>query len=181
MKPICLRACAAIALSFSIAACVPRTAPPPPAPPAPPPPVAAPAPPQAPPPATNWIDNPATAGDWTYSARPVPTAVFADSSGAALFTMRCDPASRQMALERAATPAGAGPLVIRTGTQDRTLATQDVAAARSTLAAQVSARDPLLDAMAFSRGRFAVEARGAAPLYLPSWPEITRVIEACRG
>ena len=41
-------------------------------------------------------------------------------------------------------------------------------------------RDPLLDAMAISKGRFAVETAGFATLYLPSWPEVTRVIEDCR-
>jgi hypothetical protein len=40
--------------------------------------------------------------------------------------------------------------------------------------------DPLLDAMAFSRGRFAVETAGKPTLYVPSWPEVSRVIEDCR-
>jgi hypothetical protein len=34
--------------------------------------------------------------------------------------------------------------------------------------------------MAFSKGRFAIEAGSAPPLYLPSWPEVTRVVEDCR-
>ncbi len=42
------------------------------------------------------------------------------------------------------------------------------------------ARDPLLDAIAFSRGRFAVQAAGTIPLYMPSWTEISRVVEDCR-
>ena len=41
--------------------------------------------------------------------------------------------------------------------------------------------DPLLDAMAFSRGRFVVEQPGQAPLVLPPYAEIGRVIEDCRG
>jgi len=44
----------------------------------------------------------------------------------------------------------------------------------------LSARDPLLDAIAFSRGRFALEAAGLETLYLPAWPELSRVIEDCR-
>jgi hypothetical protein len=48
------------------------------------------------------------------------------------------------------------------------------------LIARLPAGDPLIDAMAFSRGRFMVEAGTAAPLYLPSWPEISRVAEDCR-
>jgi hypothetical protein len=41
------------------------------------------------------------------------------------------------------------------------------------------ARDTLLDAMAFSRGRFVLQA-GTTDLVLPPWPEIARVIEDCR-
>jgi hypothetical protein len=44
----------------------------------------------------------------------------------------------------------------------------------------VPAQDPLLDAMAFSKGRFAVESAGLATLYVPPYPEVTRVIEDCR-
>jgi hypothetical protein len=42
------------------------------------------------------------------------------------------------------------------------------------------ARDALLDAIAFSRGRFALEAAGLETLYLPSYPEISRVVQDCR-
>ena len=38
----------------------------------------------------------------------------------------------------------------------------------------------LLDAMAFSRGRFAIDVNGLPSLYLPAWPEVGRVIEDCR-
>ena len=44
----------------------------------------------------------------------------------------------------------------------------------------IRAKDPILDAIAFSRGRFAFDLAGNAPLYLPSWPEVSRVIEDCR-
>lgn len=40
--------------------------------------------------------------------------------------------------------------------------------------------DPILDALAFSRGRFAIEVTGQPTLYLPSWPELSRVVEDCR-
>ena len=41
-------------------------------------------------------------------------------------------------------------------------------------------RDPLLDAMAFSRGRFMLEMGGSQTLILPAWSEVGRVIEDCR-
>lgn len=48
------------------------------------------------------------------------------------------------------------------------------------MVASFAARDPLLDAMAFSRGRFAIQSDGLPTLYVPSWPEIGRVLEDCR-
>jgi hypothetical protein len=42
------------------------------------------------------------------------------------------------------------------------------------------ANDPLLDAIAFSRGRFLV-AGGGETLAIPSWPEAARSIEDCRN
>ena len=47
--------------------------------------------------------------------------------------------------------------------------------------ATLSAGDPILDAMVFSRGRFTVEAPGLPMLVLPTWPAPARVIEDCRG
>lgn len=44
-----------------------------------------------------------------------------------------------------------------------------------------AAVDGTFDKIAYSRGRFAVEAPGAAPIAVPTWAEISRVIEDCRG
>jgi hypothetical protein len=46
---------------------------------------------------------------------------------------------------------------------------------------RLSAYDPLLDAIAFSRGRFLVAGGGAGILAVPSWPEAARAIEDCRN
>mgnify|MGYP001804227527 CR=1 FL=1 len=48
------------------------------------------------------------------------------------------------------------------------------------LAADLQPDDPLLDAMASTKGRFKVEVEGQEPLYLPAWVEVSRVIEDCR-
>lgn len=48
------------------------------------------------------------------------------------------------------------------------------------LVATVPARDPLLDAMTFTRGRFAVLTSGMPMLSIPSWAEVGKVIEDCR-
>ncbi|MEJ2457854.1 MAG: hypothetical protein P8Y58_06770 [Novosphingobium sp.] len=92
--------------------------------------------------------------------------------------MHCNPARHSVTLLRAMAGASAPvPMAIRTSDTQRALTALPVAGG---VAVTLSARDPLLDAMAFSRGRFAVEAAGAPPLYGPSWTEVSRVIEDCR-
>ncbi len=128
----------------------------------------------------NWMDARATSGDWFYSTSGgVSRAVFGASSNAPLFAISCD--RRAIVLSRMSTaqiPTPAG-MNIRTETRDRSFAaTPD--ATGMTISTTLDARDDFLDAMAFSRGRFAVETMGIANLYIPAWPEITRVIEDCR-
>jgi len=43
------------------------------------------------------------------------------------------------------------------------------------------ANDQLLDAIAFSRGRFLVSGGTGPILAVPSWPEAARSIEDCRN
>jgi hypothetical protein len=71
-------------------------------------------------------------------------------------------------------------MTIRTETVTRTLDSAPTVARNTLLTASVAPADPLLDAMALSKGRFAVEVEGLPPLILPSWAEVSRVIEDCR-
>lgn len=161
----------AVLLLAGLAGCVPRAETPPPAPP-PPPPAPAPEPPPPPPaPPADWRDAPLSAGDWSYRG---DGSVSVATYGAGAFELRCG--GGQISLVR---PGGAGgSLAIRTTFGERNLpARTEGGAAVATLAAS----DPLLDQIAFSRGRFLVQASGAAPLILPAWPEPVRVIEDCRG
>jgi hypothetical protein len=131
----------------------------------------------APAPSTAWADVPATPGDWRWSMEGGQSvARFA----AGRLVLRCDVSARSIRIERAEPGAPASQpatLTIRTQTQSRTLSAVPQAGA---LSATLAARDPLLDAMAFSRGRFAVEGGGMPSLYIPSWTEVSRVIEDCR-
>lgn len=68
---------------------------------------------------------------------------------------------------------------IRTETRDQMLTAEPVPMT-GLVAVSLSASDPLLDAMAVTKGRFAVEVEGMQPLYIPAWAEVTRVIEDCR-
>jgi hypothetical protein len=158
------------AAAMALAACVPRTAPPAPVPAPPPQPVPPPAP--APPPA-DWRDAPLSQGDWDYGQRPGPRAAF--GAEVPLFAAACASAG-QITLTRIG--AATGPtLTIGTTFGERSLpASSDGAMTRATLAAA----DPLLDEMAFSRGRFVVEVGGQPDLILPTWPELARLIEECR-
>lgn len=163
----------AIAAAAALAACVPRAVSP--APPPPPQPVPGVPPPSAPPPPppVAWQDGPLTQGDWSYDPRLRPRAVFGGESPA--FVVECT-AARQVALARGGLAAGST-LVIRTTYGERSL---PVAQASANVAV-LPASDPLLDEMAFSRGRFLVQVAGLPDLVLPSWPELARVVEDCRG
>ena len=182
MKPIQRNLSVALVLSAALAACVPAPQPMPqpkrtPAPtPAPPPPA-----PVAQPSYSNWMDAPRTPGDWHY--RSLPTggiAVYGDNNSASLFTMRCDRPANAVVLLRAGALSGPASMTIRTETQTRTIAAQPSPGIAPVVESRLSANDRLLDAMALSKGRFAVEVPGLKPLYLPSWAEVTRVIEDCR-
>jgi hypothetical protein len=98
--------------------------------------------------------------------------------------MRCDRTRPAMVLQRPGFGTGQVPATITTSAASRRL----TAAPASTAAPNAPAifeiafavRDPLLDAMAFSRGRFMLEMGGAQTLVLPAWSEVGRVIEDCR-
>ena len=69
---------------------------------------------------------------------------------------------------------------ISTETVKASLDTYPVAGPEAILVADLDANAPLLDAMAITKGRFAVEVEGEETLYLPAWVEVSRVIEDCR-
>ncbi|MEO6040662.1 MAG: hypothetical protein ABIP41_02065 [Croceibacterium sp.] len=120
----------------------------------------------------NWLDMPQTAGDWHYSGG---LASFGQPGAAPALTLRCDRAAGVVELARGG--AGTGPMTIRTENGVRLV---EAAPTATQLVARIAAQDPLLDAIAYSRGRFAVEVPGSAALYIPAWPEVARVIEDCR-
>lgn len=149
------------------------------APPPPAPPPRAPAPVATPTLAADWQDWPLTPGDWRYERGARGSrAVYGQPGSDVLALLRCDRAPDRMTLSRSG--GGGGTLLVRTTSTTRSLAA--VAAEDAPYAMAVLAPgDPLLDAIAFSRGRFTIEQAGATPLVLPPWPEIGRVIEDCRG
>lgn len=93
--------------------------------------------------------------------------------------LRCERAGA-ITLQAAGRASGPRPMTITTTSTVRALSAAPLPGPEAALGVTLPARDPLFDAMIFSRGRFAVEAPGLAPLYVPSWPEISRVVEDCR-
>lgn len=183
MKAIYLHAAGAIALTFGIAACVPRSTPPAPTPP----PVVTPAPTPTASPVVqqpvyeNYLDAPQTPGDWRYSDDGGTTLAYFGSASDTdrAFALSCNRNSRQITMGRPGRTSDR--MTIRTETNARTIAAGSgrIVSPAST-EATLTAQDPLLDAMALSKGRFAVETPGFPTLHLPAWAEVSRVIEDCR-
>lgn len=181
MKPIYAQFAGALALTAAVAACVPR-APAPQARPVATAPAPAPRPTPTPTPTySSWIDAPQSAGNWTFqSGNGTTEARFGASAGEPRFAMRCNRANRQVTLLRSVQAPAPVAMTVRTESRSATLNAQPVSGAQPMVAATLPASDPLLDAMAITRGRFAIEVPGQPPLYIPAWAEVTRVIEDCR-
>ena len=119
------------------------------------------------------------AGSWIYSTTANGSeASFVNASALPQLTIRCTRATRRITIAKPA--SGAAPsLTVWTSAQTRALPASFNPATQR-LSVDVMAYDPLLDAIAFSRGRFGVSVSGAAPLVVPAWAEVARVIEDCR-
>tara|TARA_A100001391_G_scaffold78331_1_gene50566 strand:+ start:24937 stop:25596 length:660 start_codon:yes stop_codon:yes gene_type:complete len=177
---LCLGACApSTPAPVAAPAPAPRPAPTPAPAPAPQPQPTA-APPQVVTPAyDNWMDAPQTPGDWSF--RLISTgalAQFGTDPANPLFGLECVRATGQVLLHMPRVTGGA--LLLHTETIDRTLEPATIPGGPAYARYILSARDPLLDAIVFSKGRFAAIANGGPAYFLPAWPEVTRVVEECR-
>lgn len=170
---------ATASIALLLAGCVPPPKPAPVVRPAPP--VVRPSPPPVvtPPLASNWNEWPFTPGDWVYRKDGVGSiALFGPPGGDALLTLRCDRTRGAMYLSVHG-PGDAA--TIRTTTLTRSVPLRPTGGETGYVASQLAPRDAMLDAMAFSRGRFVIDRVGAAPLVVPPYAEVGRVIEDCRG
>ena len=129
----------------------------------------------------NYLDAPQTPGTWRYENNASgPVAVFTSAGGSGEFIMTCDSARGQIGLWRAGTSATPRVMRILTETTTRTFQVVQAEDTNPYFTTTLAANDPLLDAMAITKGRFAVEVEGEPTLYLPAWVEVSRVIEDCR-
>ena len=133
----------------------------------------------------NWRDSPITPGDWHWSqSNAISEAQFGAANGLPQLSLRClhgNGGARISLIRYGAVNSSwlSGPPAITVATTSLTKALNGELV-KDGIAMLFSPHDPLLDAMAFSRGRFAVEVEGLSPVYAPSWPEVSRVIEDCR-
>ena len=135
---------------------------------------------QMPAPAPDFATATPLAGSWSYA--PAATggseAVFANASGNPQLWVHCTRASRRVSIAKAA-GAAAPRLDVWTSSLQRSVAAAfNPATARLTI--DLAAFDPLLDAIASSRGRVAFSVAGQPALIVPPWAEAARVIEDCR-
>jgi hypothetical protein len=166
-----------------VSACVPKPeAPPPPVQqPARTPPPVQPAQPTPPPPPADWRDIPLTPGTWYYSNESARSqAVFGPPNSEATFIVRCERATRQITLSREGITTG-NMMTVRSSYGARNFPLSVRTEPLPYVSATLGARDPTLDAMAFSRGRFTIEVPGTPMLVLPAWAEPARVVEDCRA
>ena len=123
---------------------------------------------------------PVSPGAWTYRAVTGGSeAAFVDGAGATRMVIACGKLTRLVTLSRiSAAPASS--LSFWTSSDSRNLASRfDQPSGR--IIAQVGGMDPLLDAIAVSRGRFAVSMPGSPALVMPAGTEIAHVVEDCRA
>ena len=155
------------ALMLAVAGCtaIPQPDAPPPAPRPVPAPTPTPAP--LPTPTGSWEDRTVEAGAWRYDAAARTAAFVPTGSSNPLLTMACNGSSIRL------TSALAGTVSLRTSA-----GTDEIRFDGGS--ASLANRDPRLDRIAFSRGRFALEMPRGSALTLPVQSEIGRVIEDCR-
>ena len=135
---------------------------------------------QVPAAAVDFSTSPAVPGVWSYRSLPgMSEATFMDTAGGLRLSVRCERANRQVVISRPSS-APAATMFVWTSTMQRSVPARfDPNAVR--ISAPLHANDPLLDAMAFSRGRFAISIPGAPPLVIAPAPEAARVTEDCRN
>jgi len=129
--------------------------------------------------ATDFSYSPVIAGAWVYRAVTGGSeASFVDSSGATRMVIACGKVTRLVTLSRISTTPASGLSFWASSATRQLNARFDQPAGR--VIAQVGGMDPLLDGLAFSRGRFAIMMAGSPALVLPADPEIAHVVEDCR-
>jgi hypothetical protein len=119
-------------------------------------------------------------GSWVYRRDERGSiALFGAMGSDALVTLRCDKTRARLFFSRASEFGGT--MTVRTSSTSKDIMVQPTGGRPAYAASEIGVGDPILDAMAFSRGRIALELNGALNIAIPVWSEIGRVVEDCRG
>ena len=132
----------------------------------------------------DWRDVPLPAGAWNWAPRPGGGAArFGLAGQAPLAVLACDRAAGvvRLVLSAGAFPAKGPHTALITASTSSGTANADVQPVDGLATITLPASSRLLDAMAFSRGRFRVAIDGSTAIILPNWSEVGRVVEDCRG
>lgn len=128
----------------------------------------------------DFSDGPVSPGSWSYVATQLGSeAAFMDGTGTRRVVVSCLRSTRQVSISRASGAPAASVSIWTTSTSRALPSRFEQAVQRVT--ATTTAFDPVLDAIAFSRGRFALSLPGSPPLVLPTGPEVDHVVEDCRA
>ena len=120
------------------------------------------------------------AGSWAYSATADGSeATFSNPQGFAQLVIHCAIATRRVTIAKLA--GAASPFLSVWSSSLTKSVPSSFNPATGRLTTDFAPYDPLLDAIASSRGRIGVTIAGQAPLVVPAWAETARVIEDCRA
>ena len=120
------------------------------------------------------------AGSWAYSATADGSeATFSNPQGLVQLVVHCARATRRVTIAKLAGAESPFLSVWSSSLTKSVPSSFNPATGRVTI--DFAPYDPLLDAIASSRGRIGVTIAGQAPLVVPAWAETARVIEDCRA
>ena len=94
--------------------------------------------------------------------------------------LRCEQAAGRIVLFRAGSASGDLPFSVITTNGSLAFTASAQGGPNPSLAVILPPSDSILDVIAFSGGRFAIEVADLNTLTLPAWAEVGRVIEDCR-
>ncbi len=123
-------------------------------------------------------------GEWVYRQDERGSiALFGEAGRDALFVLRCDTPRRRIFMSRAGEiwNADSVGMTVLTSSGRKTFTVRKTGGTPAYVAVELDPREPHLDAMAFSRGKFLVTLAGRPNLVIPAWAEVGRVVEDCRG
>jgi hypothetical protein len=129
----------------------------------------------------HWTDWPITPGNWVYRKDDRGSiGYFGETGKNAVVTLRCDTSRGRIYLSREGTMLGPE-IMVRTSSTSKAVPAASAGGTPPYVASELSPVDPILDAMAYSRGRVSIEASGHSKIAIPAWAEISRIIEDCRA